>query len=133
MDPRSESWHNAFAAPCTSLAYNPIRYGLPKYGVPVAIARPLGVWGAFLLMAVFHMYALQPILDKPALMGIGTFFAANGLATVAEAAVWGKKTHWLKALLAWIFETSIATWTAMGLNNIPNGLSKIPWREICDA
>lgn len=46
----SESWHNAFAAPCTSLAYSPLRYGLPKIGVPVSVARSLGVIGAFTLM-----------------------------------------------------------------------------------
>jgi hypothetical protein len=46
--------------------------------------------------------------------------------------VWGKKKHLLKTVLAWIFETSLATWTASGVN-IPNGLSKILWRELCDA
>jgi hypothetical protein len=96
------------------------------------IARSLGVLGAFGLMAVFHMYALQPIIDRDALIRIGLFFLINGIATVAEAAVWGKKRHWLKAVLAWIFETSISTWTAKGIN-FPNGLSKIPWREMCNA
>jgi len=88
---RSETWHNAFAAPCTSLAYRPLRYGLPKYGVPVPISRALGVIGAFCLMALFHIYALQPILSKEALTRVGIFFFVNGVATVAEGAVWGKK------------------------------------------
>lgn len=48
---RSETWHNAFAAPCYSLAYAPLRTGLPKLGVPVLIARSMGVLGAFGLMA----------------------------------------------------------------------------------
>ncbi|TVY19271.1 putative long-chain-alcohol O-fatty-acyltransferase 7 [Lachnellula arida] len=128
----SEIWHNAFASPCTSLAYQPLRYGLPKYGVPVRIARSLGILGAFGLMAIFHAYALTPILSKPEITRICLFFLLNGIATVAEGAVWGKKRHWVKAVLAWIFETAVSSWTAAGMN-FPNGLSKIPWRDICNA
>jgi hypothetical protein len=104
---------------------------LPRYGVPVVIARALGVFGAFSVMALFHIYGLMPILDREALFRVGVFFFLNGIATVSEAIVWGKKKHLLKTVLAWIFETSLATWTASGVN-IPNGLSKIPWRELCD-
>ncbi|TVY81833.1 hypothetical protein LSUE1_G003011 [Lachnellula suecica] len=128
----SETWHNAFSSPCTSLAYKPLRQGLPKYGVPVPIARSLGVLGAFGLMAAFHAYALAPILSKHELIRIFMFFVMNGIATVAEAALWGKKRHWVKAVLAWIFETSISSWTASGMD-FPNGLSKIQWRDICTA
>lgn len=96
------------------------------------IARSMGVLGAFTLMAIFHIYALAPILTKESLIRVGFFFFINGVATVCEAAVWGKKRHWLKAVLAWAFETTVATWTASGVN-FPNGLSKIPWREICDS
>lgn len=129
---RSETWHNAFASPCTSLAYAPLRYKLPKHGVPVVVARSLGVIGAFTLMAVFHIYALYPILYREGLFRIGAFFFLNGIATVSEAAIWGHKKHWLKTALAWIFQTSMASWTAAGLN-IPNGLSRIRWSEVCDA
>lgn len=128
----SETWHNAFASPCTSLAYAPLRYGLPKYGIPVVVARSLGVLGAFGLMAIFHIYALYPILNREALMRIGVFFMLNGVATVSEAAIWGHKRHWLKAAMAWLCETILASWAASGLN-IPNGLSRIPWRELCDT
>jgi len=128
----SESWHNVFAAPCTSLAYSPLRHGLPKLGVPLVIARALGLIGAFGLMALFHIYALQPILGREGLTRIGVFFVLNGVATVIEAAVWGKKRHWLRTVLGWAFETSISTWTASGID-FPNGLSKIPWREICNT
>jgi hypothetical protein len=83
-------------------------------------------------MALFHIYALYPILNGEALFRIGVFFCLNGVATVAEAAIWGKKRHWVKAVLAWAFETVLASWTAGGLS-IPNGLSRIPWRELCDA
>ncbi len=96
------------------------------------VARSLGVLGAFTLMALFHMYALYPILDREALFRIGAFFFLNGIATISEAAIWGHKRHWMKAALAWGFETALASWTAAGLN-IPNGLSKIRWKELCDA
>jgi hypothetical protein len=81
-------------------------------------------------MAAFHVYALVPILKNDALLRIGLFFVLNGVATVAELAVWGRKDHWVKAVMAWIFETSLATWTANGIN-FPNGLSKIPWKDVC--
>jgi hypothetical protein len=128
---RSETWHNAFASPCTSLAYAPLRYGLPKIGVPVVVARSLGVLGAFILMALFHIYALYPILTSEGLFRIGAFFFLNGIATVTEAAIWGHKRHWVKTVLAWIFQTSMSSWTAAGLN-IPPGLKNIPWKTMCD-
>lgn len=81
-------------------------------------------------MAIFHVYALLPILTHEALIRIAVFFMLNGVATVSEAAIWGHKRHWVKAVLAWGFETGLATWTANGID-FPNGLSKIPWREIC--
>lgn len=78
------------------------------------------------------MYALAPIMSNAGLQRIGLFFVLNGFGTVGEAMVWGHKRHWLKTLLAWIFELSVASWTAEAAR-IPNGLSKIPWREVCDA
>lgn len=126
----SETWHNVFASPCQSIAYNPVRFTLPKYGVPVLIARSLGVVAAFGLMAVFHMYALAPILPRSSLIRIGLFFLLNGIGTVVEAMIWGKKKHWVRAVLAWTFEAALGTWTAESAH-IPNGLSKIPWRDMC--
>ncbi|KAI9734106.1 MAG: hypothetical protein M1818_007044 [Claussenomyces sp. TS43310] len=128
----SETWHNGFASPCTSLAYQPLRSTLPRFGVPIPIARSFGVVGAFTLMATFHTYALAPIMSKTGLQRIGAFFIVNGIATVAEAMIWGRKKHWLKTLMAWAFEITLASWTAETAR-IPNGLSKINWREMCDA
>lgn len=126
----SETWHNVFASPCESIAYNPVRFTLPKYGVPIRIARSLGVIAAFGLMAVFHMYALAPILPRSSLIRIGLFFLLNGIGTVVEAMIWGKRKHWVRAVLAWTFEATLGTWAAESAH-IPNGLSKIPWRDMC--
>ena len=126
----SETWHNCFASPCQGIAYEPIRNTLPRYGVPVVVARSLGVFAAFGLMAIFHIYAVAPILPWSSLVRIGLFFFLNGVGTVVEAMIWGKRKHWLKALLAWSFEIALATWTAKAAH-IPNGLSHIPWKEVC--
>jgi hypothetical protein len=83
-------------------------------------------------MAAFHVYALSPIIDTAGLQRIGMFFCLNGIATVAEALVWGHRKHWLKTALAWAFEVTVASWAAEA-SSIPNGLSRIPWRELCDA
>lgn len=96
------------------------------------IARALGVLGAFTLMAVFHMYALYPMLNQKAIGRVGMFFFVNGIGTVAEAGLWGHRKHWMKTLLAWAFETTLASWLAAGLN-IPNGLSRIRWSDVCRA
>ena len=96
------------------------------------VARSVGILGAFILMGLFHVYSFQPILRKEGLIRMGLFFFLNGVGSVVEAVIWGNKKHWLKALLAWVFETCLATWAASGMS-IPHGLSKIPWEEICDV
>ena len=83
-------------------------------------------------MAVFHVYALTPIMDTAGLQRIGIFSFLNGIAMATEALVWGHRKHWLKMALAWAFEVAIASWTAEAAG-IPNGLSRIPRRELCDA
>lgn len=100
--------------------------------MPDAIARPIGVIGAFSLMSIFHMYALQPVLDSEGLRRVGLFFLLNGVGTVIEAMLWGNKKHTVKTVLAWIFEMAVATWTASGMD-IPPGLWRIRWHELCDA
>ena len=127
----SETWHNAFASPCESLAYRPIRYGLAALGVPTVLARSAGILGAFTLMAVFHMYTLQPVLPAGNIWRIGAFFVLNGVATMVEGAIWGRKRHWVKAVLAWGFELGLATWTVQTAH-IPKGLGQIPWLDMCE-
>jgi hypothetical protein len=78
------------------------------------------------------MYGLAPIMDATGLLRIGIFFFLNGVATVIEAMIWGQRKHWLRTVLAWVFEITIASWTAEAAR-IPNGLSRIPWRELCDS
>ncbi|KAI9677992.1 MAG: hypothetical protein M1817_005936 [Caeruleum heppii] len=126
----SETWHNAFSSPCESLLYRPARRYLPRYGVPVVLARSIGILGAFALMAIFHMYTLQPILPRKSLRRIGYFFVLNGLGTVLEGAFWGRRRHWLKTLLAWVFELMVSTWTIKALH-IPQGLNQVPWADMC--
>lgn len=128
----SETWHNAFSAPSTTLVYAPLRRGLPKLGVSEGIARSAGVFGAFIFMAIFHVYSLSPMLSHRALKRVGLFFIVNGIGTVAEAVVWKHKKHWLRALLAWAFELSVASWTAAAVD-IPQGLWRIDWRDMCRA
>ncbi|RKF60239.1 hypothetical protein OnM2_052051 [Erysiphe neolycopersici] len=120
----SEVWHNSFTSPCISLAYNPLRNGLRRLGLPDGISRSAGVLGAFSLMAVFHMYCLYPVLDQKAVNRIGLFFVLNGIATLTEAAIWGKKKHWAKAALAWTFQTILATWVASSID-LPSNTLKI--------
>ncbi|POS86331.1 hypothetical protein EPUL_002744, partial [Erysiphe pulchra] len=124
----SEVWHNCFTSPCISLAYNPLRNGLRKLGLPDGISRSAGVLGAFSLMSVFHMYCMYPILDQKAVNRIGLFFFLNGIATLAETAIWGKKRHWAKATLAWTFQTILATWVASSIN-LPSNTLTILWNE----
>lgn len=112
--------------------YEPIRFTLPDYGVPIPIARSLGIIGAFGLMAIFHVYALSPIMDTAGLQRVGIFFLMNGVATVSEALIWGHRKHWLKTALAWGFELALSSWTAEAAS-IPNGLSRIRWMELCDT
>ncbi|EEH08451.1 conserved hypothetical protein [Histoplasma capsulatum G186AR] len=129
----SETWHSAFASPCRSLAYEPIRYTLPeRYGVPVSIARALGVVASFGLMGFFHVYGLKPLLPFDALARIYAFFILNGVGAVIEDAIWGRETHWGKTILAWVFELAIASWTVEGLS-VPRGLKNIQWTTICDV
>jgi hypothetical protein len=83
-------------------------------------------------MGFFHVYALKPLLPIDALFRICAFFLLNGVGTVIEDAFWGRKSHWGKALLAWIFELAVATWTVEGLS-VPRGLRNISWSSVCDV
>ncbi|KAK2796091.1 hypothetical protein FQN52_000065 [Onygenales sp. PD_12] len=129
----SETWHSAFASPCRSLAYDPLRRALPeRYGVPDSISRAVGVIASFSLMGLFHVYGLRPLLPFDALARIYAFFLMNGFGTVIEDAIWGRETHWGKTILAWVFELGIASWTVEGLS-VPKGLRDIQWSSICDV
>lgn len=85
---------------------------------------------SFVLMAVFHVYGLWPLLPGPALLRIGAFFILNGVGTVVEEAIWGRRVHWVKTVLAWAYEFAVASWTAEGLN-IPEGLAGIDLMALC--
>ncbi|PGG97051.1 hypothetical protein AJ79_09365 [Helicocarpus griseus UAMH5409] len=128
----SKTWHSAFASPCRSLAYEPLRFNLPtRYGVPVSIARAIGVIASFCLMGFFHAYGLKPLMPFDALARIYAFFFLNGVGCVIEDAIWGRKAHWGKTILAWAFELTIASWTVEGMS-VPKGLKDIHWAGVCD-
>lgn len=126
----SDIWHGAFTSPCRSLAYDPVSDSLRKFGFPLNLARGAGVIASFFLMAMFHVYGLWPLLPGPALLRIGAFFVLNGVGTVVEEAIWGKRVHWVKTVLAWTYELAVASWTAEGLN-IPEGLVGIDLTALC--
>lgn len=126
----SETWHNAFASPSTSLGYAPVRLLSLRAGLPLPVARSLGVLAAFGLMSIFHVVALSPLLSPAGLLRVGAFFLLNGVATVGEVMVWGRRRSWVRAALAWGFETAVATWTAEKCG-IPRGFGGVRWADVC--
>jgi hypothetical protein len=126
----TETWHNAFASPCLTLAYTPTMFILRKIGAAHAIARAAAVVSGFLLMAVFHVYAMEPMLTSEGVWRIGLFFVLNGILTVVEVAVWGKKRHWLRAVMAWAFELSFAAWVVAAID-VSDGVLEADWKDLC--
>lgn len=94
------------------------------------MAGSAGVLAVFSFMGVFHVLGLVPLLPSQALWRVGMFFFLNGVATIAEVAVWGKRKHSARAVLAWVFEAGLASWTASKCQ-IPRGFGGIKWRELC--
>ncbi|KAJ4287999.1 hypothetical protein N0V90_012015 [Kalmusia sp. IMI 367209] len=126
----TETWHNTFASPCLTLAYTPTMYILTKLSVPRIIARSFAVIASFSLMAVFHAEVMSPLLPPEGKLRIGLFFVLNGVCTVAEVAVWGKKRDWRRALMAWIIELALASW-AVETAQVADGLLNADWRGLC--
>ncbi|KAF2253351.1 hypothetical protein BU26DRAFT_221255 [Trematosphaeria pertusa] len=126
----TETWHNAFAAPCLSLAYTPTLYILSSLHFPRSLARSVAVVSSFGLMATFHMYALSPLLNEEGKKRIGIFFVANGVLTVAEVGLWGKKRHWMRAVCAWGVELALASWTVAAVE-VADGVLNADWRGLC--
>lgn len=131
----TETWHNAFASPCYSLAYTPTFFlltHLPLLHRNFArkFARSVAVVASFGLMSVFHMYAIAPLLTDEGIRRMGLFFVVNGVLTVAEAIVWDKKKHWLRTIMAWIAELTIASWTVKAFE-LPDGIWRADWKGLC--
>ncbi|KAF3910007.1 hypothetical protein AA313_de0202320 [Arthrobotrys entomopaga] len=119
-------WHVAFQSPCQSIAYVPIQKVLKTIGIPKPIARGFGVIGAFTLMGIFHGYTGWSVMRDIAegwTKVIG-FFMINGIATVFEDLIWGRKKSWLRTALAWVFEIALASWAkGLPLSTFPIFLS----------
>lgn len=128
----TETWHNAFAAPCLSLAYTPTTYILTHLRFPRLFVRSCSVLAAFALMSLFHTHAMAPILTAEGQRRIGFFFLANGVCTVAETAVWGKKKDWRRAVSAWVIELGLASWTVAECD-VADGLLHADWKGLCRA
>ncbi|EPS38703.1 hypothetical protein H072_7558 [Dactylellina haptotyla CBS 200.50] len=110
-------WHVAFQSPCQSIAYMPVQTILKAIGLPKPLARGSGVVGAFTLMGIFHAYigwsVMTDVVDG--WTKVVGFFMLNGVATVFEDLVWGRKKSWVRAMLAWVFEISLASWAVSGV------------------
>lgn len=126
----SETWHNAFSSPVTSLAYGPVRMASLRIGLPITLARSFGVLASFIFMGAFHVGGLWPLLSTEGLKRIMAFFIINGLGTIAEVLVWGRKRNWIRASLAWAFQTVVASWAAETAG-LPRGLHGIQWGKLC--
>lgn len=126
----TETWHNAFASPCKSLAYNPVHKLVLWLRLPRSMARSAGVLASFSLMAVFHMFALAPLLSHEGVKRVGLFFVGNGVLTVMEVMFWGRKKHWARAVLAWPIETAFASWIVSAMP-ITHRVMELDWRQIC--
>jgi hypothetical protein len=127
-----EVWHNGLTASCLSLAYMPTTYILSLLRLPRSLIRSCAVVASFSLMGVFHMYAMRPILSEEGQRRICLFFVANGVFTVIEVAVWGKKRDWRRAISAWIIELGLASWTVAECE-VADGLLHADWRGLCRA
>lgn len=126
----TETWHNAFAGPCLSLAYTPVTYLLSSLAVPRGATRALSVVASFGLMSVFHMYALSSLLSKEGRRRIGVFFLVNGILVVVEVWVWGKRRDWRRAVIAWALELALASWTVSAAD-VADGVLNADWRGLC--
>lgn len=126
----TEIWHNVFTSPCITLAYSPTMYVLTWLGVPHKVARAFAVIASFGLMAAFHAEIMSPILSAEGKLRIALFFVFNGVITVIESAIWGKKRDWRRALMAWILELALASW-AVETAQVADGLLNADWRALC--
>ena len=120
----TETWHNAFTAPCLVLAYRPV-YKLTNNRVFATLA-------AFVTMGVWHTWSLQPLVSPEAQLRILLFFVLNGVGTIADNAVWGpsRNDNMLRRTFSWAWCAFLAQWTASACA-IPNGIHQIQWSQIC--
>ncbi|KAF1997501.1 hypothetical protein P154DRAFT_496914 [Amniculicola lignicola CBS 123094] len=126
----TETWHNAFTSPCLSLAYTPTLALVSRLRIPRSIARATAVIVAFSLMAVFHMYTLAPLLSAEGTKRVGVFFVANGVGTVGERVVWGKRRGLGRAVATWGFELVVASWVVAEVE-VAEGMLRGDWRGLC--
>ncbi|KAF2468178.1 uncharacterized protein BDR25DRAFT_290844 [Lindgomyces ingoldianus] len=126
----TETWHNAFASPCLSLAYKPTLSLLTALRFPRSFSRAAAVVASFSLMAAFHVYALAPLLSDEGRKRVALFFVGNGVLTVLEVAVWGKRRHWVRAVVAWVVELVLASWVVQAVE-VADGVLEADWRGLC--
>ncbi len=61
-------------------------------------------------MGLLHVYSAYSVMSADGLWRFMLFFLGNGIAVVVEGAIWGRKKGWARAILAWAFEATIASW-----------------------
>src|SRR5271155_2142872 len=117
----TDTWHNAYTSPISTLGYRPMRKLFGPAG---------GVVGGFAVMAVFHVWALAPYMPADGLVRVAVFFMANGVGSIVDYWIWGAKDGWVRGLVNWGFEVFWAQWTVQKCD-IPDGLFAIDFKNIC--
>lgn len=117
----TETWHNAYTSPTRTLGYRPIR----KLFGPIG-----GVLGGFGVMAIFHVWALAPYVKPEGLVRVAVFFFANGVGSILDYWLWGKKITPERVIINWAYEIFWSQWTVAKCD-IPDGLMAIDFRNLC--
>jgi hypothetical protein len=117
----TETWHNAYTSPTRTLGYRPMH----KLFGPIG-----GVLGGFGVMAIFHVWSLAPYVRPEGLVRVALFFLANGVGSLADYWMWGKRNTPERVIINWMYEIFWSQY-AIAKCDVPNGLAAIDFQRIC--